>query len=163
MKKILLVLCMLSSLIYAIRIGDLELSPELGLGAKQLNEGGDRRYYWNGFARLWFGINELVLAPSFSYTKMNNDSAKFTNNQYGANLGYGLDLIALYAVPYVGLHYSNFNAYYDDTYSFDVGVRIKPIILPFSLALEYEWQRPRDRFGQKQTINGLRFSFGLSF
>ena len=163
MKKIVFISLLCINSVFGFRLGSFELTPEIGAGAQRVDVDGDTRNYWSTYGRVWVGTNNLVITPQVRYTKMDNDYSNFTNWQYGLSLGYTLDLIAFYATPYVGANYSHFSEYYDDTLGYNAGVRVQPAIIPLALGLEYEYQRPHDRFGNSHTIDGVRFSVGISF
>lgn len=163
MKKLILLVPLLCSLGFGIKLGGFELSPEVGAGVQKVTASGDTRYDWSAYGRVWVGVANFVVAPQFKYTSMDDGEQNVKNTQVGVSVGYSLDLVVLYATPYVGLSYSNFNKYYDDTLAYNAGVRVKPAILPFSVGVEYEYQKPNGYWGRATKMEALRFSVGLSF
>lgn len=163
MKKLILLIIALCSLCFGVRIGEFELTPEVGAGLQRVSTNGESHYDWSAYGRVWVGISNFVVAPQFKYTSMDDGAQNIKNSQFGVSAGYTLDLTVLYATPYVGLSYSNFNKYYDDTLAYNAGLRVKPAILPFSVGVEYEYQKPNGYWGQETKMEALRFSLGLSF
>lgn len=163
MKKLILLFFLLHSLCFGIKLGGFELTPEIGAGVQKVDVNGESRYDWSAFGRIWVGALNFVIAPQFKYTNMNDSVRSVKNSQFGLSVGYNLDLILLYATPYLGVNYSHFNKYYDDTFAYNAGLRVKPVILPFSVGVEYEYQKPNGYFGEETKMKALRFSVGLSF
>ncbi len=163
MKKLVVSVFAFCSLSFGISVGGFELSPEVGAGVQKVSTNGSSRYDWSAHARLWVGVSNFIVAPQFKYTSINDGLQSLKNTQVGVSAGYKLDLVVLSATPYVGLNYSNFDKYYDDTLAFNAGVRVNPAILPFSLGVEYEFQNPNDFYGRRQKMESVRFSVGLSF
>lgn len=163
MKKLFLLTAMLCSLSFGIRLGGFELTPELGAGVQKVNVNGESHYDWSAYGRVWVGVLNFSIAPQFKYTSINDSKHKIKNTQIGLSAGYTLDLALLYATPYIGASYSNFNKYYDDTFAYNAGLRVKPAILPFSVGVEYEYQKPNGYFGEATKMQAVRFNVGLSF
>lgn len=163
MKKLFLLTAMLCSLSFGIRLGGFELTPELGAGVQKVDVNGESRYDWSAYGRVWVGVSNFVIAPQFKYTSIDDSTQKIKNTQIGLSAGYTLDLVLLYATPYIGASYSNFNKYYDDTLAYNAGLRVKPAILPFSVGVEYEYQKPNGYFGKATKMQAVRFNVGLSF
>lgn len=163
MKKLFLLTAMFCSLSFGIRLGGFELTPELGAGVQKVNVNGESHYDWSAYGRVWVGVSNFVIAPQFKYTSMDDSTQKIKNTQIGLSAGYTLDLALLYATPYIGASYSNFNKYYDDTFAYNAGLRVKPAILPFSVGVEYEYQKPNGYFGEATKMQAVRFNVGLSF
>lgn len=167
-KKFILSLFVAASFSHAISLGGFELSPEIGAGVQKVNRaGGGSTYDWSVFARLWVGVDNFLIAPQYKYTSMSytdaaNRDYSFNNSQLGVSLGYKIDLVVLSATPYVGANYSTFSEYYDDTAAFNAGLRATLAIIPFSVGVEYEYQKPKF-MGEAQKMDSVRFSLGLSF
>lgn len=163
MKKLILLAPLLCSLSFGIRLGGFELTPEVGAGLQRVSTNGESHYDWSAYGRVWVGVSNFVIAPQFKYTSINDGEQTIKNSQFGASLGYTLDLAVLYATPYVGLNYSNFNKYYDDTLAYNAGLRVKPMMLPFSVGVEYEYQKPNGYWGRATKMEAVRLNIGLSF
>lgn len=164
MKKIIVLFLFFVSFSFAIRVGSLELSPEVGAGAQKVNINGQNHYDWSAYGRLWIGAFDWVVAPQVKYNEYTNTRSNFTNWQYGALLGYGFDVLIIHATIYAGANYSQFNEIYNNTISYNAGIKIKPLALPLALGVEYEYQRPKHKFlGVNDKIDSLRFNVGIHF
>lgn len=164
MKKIILVSLLCISSVFGIKIASFELTPEVGAGVQRVNVNGNANNYWSAYGRVWVGALDLVVVPQVRYTQMNNAfTGDFSNTQYGISLGYTFDAVVLRATPFVGASFSQFSEYYEDTFSYNAGLRVQPSILPVALSLEYDYQNPKDRFGNRRTIEGIRLNVGISF
>ena len=163
MKKVILSAFAFCSLSWGITLGGFELSPEVGAGVQRVTTNGESRYDWSAYGRLWVGVSNFVVAPQFKYTSFDDGYQSVKNTQVGVSVGYRFDLVVLSATPYAGANYSNFNKYYDDTLAYNVGLRVNPAILPFSVGVEYEFQNPNDFYGKRQKMEAVRLSVGLSF
>ncbi len=163
MKKAILSLLAACSLSWGITLGGFELSPEIGGGVQRVSTNGGSRYDWALFARVWVGVSNFVVAPQVKYISLDDGYQGVKNTQVGVSAGYRLDLVVLSATPYVGAGYSHFDKYYDSTIAYNAGVRVSPAILPISVGVEYEVQKPNDFFGRRQKMESVRFSLGVSF
>ena len=163
MKKTILSAFAACSLGWGITLGGFELSPEVGAGVQKVKTNGESHYDWSAFARLWVGVSNFVVAPQFKYMSIDNGKLDAKNTPVGVSAGYRLDLVVLSATPYVGANYSHFDKFYDDTLACNAGVRVSPAILPVSVGVEYEFQKPNDFFGRRQKMESVRFSLGVSF
>ena len=163
MKKIVLLVFALCSLSFGIRIGTLELSPELGGGVQKLNADGKNHYEWSVYGKVWMGAGALLIAPQFKYSSLDDGYRHLKNWQYGGSLGASIDLAILYVTPYIGANYSRFNEYYKNTVAYNAGIRAKPMFLPYAVSVEYQYQKPESYFGTKRKMESLLFSLGLTF
>lgn len=163
MKKLILFVPLLCSLSFGVRIGSLELSPEFGGGVQNVNVEGRSHYEWAVYGRVWMGATSVVLAPQFKYASLDDGYRHLKNWQYGASLGVNADLSILYATPYIGANYSRFNEHYKNTVAYNAGLRIKPIFLPLSLGVEYQYQKPETSWGRKRKMESLFFNAAFTF
>lgn len=163
MKKFIAVLFLFSSFSFAISIGSLSISPEIG-GSYKNESIGAYNYNTYGFsARVWLGYNNIFLAPQYKYYKADNVFYSFDKQQYGLSLGYNLDLSIISILPYVGFNYSKFNALFENDISYNVGVRLKTSILPIFASVEYEYEKLNYINGGKTNASGFLFNVGVSF
>ena len=163
MKKIFLLLFTLCSLSLAVRLGDLELSPEFGGGAQRLMINGKSHYEYSLYGKVWVGVNDLVIAPQFKYSSLDDGYRQLKNQQYGASVGLNIELAVLYLTPYLGANYSSFNEYYESTVSFNAGLRAKPMLFPLTVGVEYQYQNPNTIYGRNVKMEAVLFSLGFSF
>lgn len=165
MKKLIVSVFAFCSLSFGISVGGFELSPEVGAGLQKFSMNGGSQYNWTAHARLWVGVSNFIVAPQFKYTSIDDNEQTIKNSQFGASFGYTFDLAVLYATPYIGFNYSTFSEYYDSTLAGNIGLRVNPAILPFSVSLEYEYQNPNliNESGKRVKMESMRLSVGLSF
>lgn len=171
MKKIILALGLTASSIFAIDLGIVLISPEVGatLSYNKLNgtakDDGENSYFKNdsafgagAYARLWVGIAGFMIAPHVKYdylgSTFSSDSQgvktakqNIHNIQYGGVLGYRIPFIKL--TPFVGASYSTFKGGFiqdsslKETYAINFGVRWEIPFVPFLvLGFEGSWQKP---------------------
>lgn len=174
MKKILLASFLFASGL-ALELGGFEVSPEIGAVMGRLN-GGVQDYSAGGYARVWVGTDRILIAPQVRYGVMFNrnntyeqsmsDIKRLKNLQYGAALGTNLDIGLLRITPYVGANYSQFDKAYKDAFSYSIGFKIKPTMIPLSVGVQYEQQKPEIKnspTNTKQKINSAQLFIGLHF
>lgn len=172
MKKIVLAGALFASS-FALEFGGLEVSPEIGAIMGRLN-GGVQDYSAGGYARVWLGTSSVLIAPQVRYGLLFNrndtyeqsisDVKRLKNAQYGAALGTNLDIGILRITPYVGANYSQFDKVYKDTFSYSVGFKVKPTLIPLSIGVQYEQQKPEIKnTTTKQKINAAQLFIGLHF
>lgn len=155
---------MMASFALGVRIGGFELTPEFGVGMQNTRSNGESHSDLSAYGRVWVGINDFSVAPQVRYSQVSLYDEKITSWQYGASLGYNLDLVLVTATPYVGANYVTYSKYYDNTLGYNAGVRVSPSLLPVSLSVEYEYLRPENKSTKKdKKMDALRFSVGMSF
>lgn len=169
MKKIILSLGLMFSSIFAIDLGVLLVSPEVGATlsynkvtflkagkeeSDKLSIPSNDSLGTGAYARLWLGFLGLMLAPQVKYDYLKpafnyeGDTSKSSlhNIQYGALLGYRIPFIKL--TPFAGISYSSFKGEIKDrtlknTYAVNFGVRWEvPFIPLLVLGIEGSWQKP---------------------
>lgn len=133
---------------FAASIAGFEISPEIGLAAGQTrhSESGVKHNITNygAFGRIWLGAFDFVVAPQvkFDYNKDSDLGDSFTNTQYGVSVGYNIGIIIARLTPYVGVNYSNFSKYFNNTTSYNAGLKLKIDFIPISLGVLYTYQNP---------------------
>lgn len=171
MKKIILALGLTASSIFAIDLGIVLISPEVGatLSYNKFNLAASSReenvYFENdstfgagAYARLWIGAAGFMIAPHVKYDYLGSSFSSKTqggktakqnihNIQYGGVLGYRIPFIKL--TPFVGASYSTFKGGFiqdsslKETYAINFGVRWEIPFVPFLvLGFEGSWQKP---------------------
>lgn len=172
MKKMVLVGALFASS-FALEFGGLEVSPEIGAIMGRLN-GGVQDYSAGGYARVWVGIEKVVIAPQVRYGVLFNrndtyehglsEFKRLKNIQYGAALGTNLELGLMRITPYIAANFSQFDKAYKDTFSYSGGFKVVPKVLPMSIGVQYEQQKPEVKgTGVKQKINSAQLFIGLHF
>lgn len=172
MKKLVLAGTLFASA-FALELGGLEVSPEIGAIMGRLN-GGVQDYGAGGYARVWLGVGGILIAPQVrygvwfnrndTYEQRVSDVKHLKNLQYGAALGTNLDVGVLRITPYIGANYSQFDKLYKDAFSYSVGFKVKPTAIPLSVGVQYEQQKPEIKnTTTKQKINSAQIFIGLHF
>lgn len=185
MKKTILSLGLASSSVFAINLGIVSISPEVGgtvsytrIGltpnqqdikdAIDLSVSKDRLTL-GGYARVWIEALGITIAPQVKYDRLPSlglNNKKINNLQYGGLLGYRIPIIGL--TPFVGASYSTFSgggeANPSNTYALNFGVRLEvPFIPLLTLGLEGSWQKPDLAKRSKVDMLNLGIAVGLSF
>lgn len=188
MKKIILALGLFSGSVFAIDLGVLLISPEVGATLSYSKIKGtntpvhfknDNTFSPGAYARLWVGVAGLMIAPqvkydylrsTFSSDQISQKSPKYNihNIQYGGVLGYRIPFIKL--TPFVGASYSTFKGKLSDisfkeTYAINFGVRWEiPFIPLLTLGFEGSWQKPKLNGAEgKAEILNLGGTIGFAF
>lgn len=172
MKKIFLAGTLFASA-FALELGGLEVSPEIGAIMGRL-DGGLQDYGAGGYARVWIGAGGILIAPQVRYAVLFNrndtyaqsvsDVKRLKNLQYGVALGTNLEVGILRITPYIAANYSHFDKVYKEDFSYSVGFKIKPTTIPLSVGAQFEQQKPEIKnTSTKQKINTAQFFIGLHF
>lgn len=172
MKKLILALGLFSGSVFAIDLGIMLISPEVGatlsyskfkgeastLDGRRIDFKNDNAFSPGAYARLWIGVAGFMIAPQVKYDYLgstfstNQDPEKspkqnIHNIQYGGVLGYRIPFIKL--TPFVGASYSTFKGDFieesslKETYAINFGVRWEIPFIPFLvLGFEGSWQKP---------------------
>lgn len=152
-------------------MGGFEFSPEVGLNTGYIKDSANvsKKYNTGIYGRLWMGMFDIVLAPQLKYdvlfnkNKINNKSY-IGNLRYGLALGYNIDLALLRLTPYIEANKSSFSERYDHTMSYNVGLKLKPTLIPLSVSLQYDYQKPKIlHTSQKQKLDSLQLLIGIHF
>ncbi|MDO7253375.1 hypothetical protein [Helicobacter cappadocius] len=163
MKKIILASFFGFTSLFGIGIGNYQISPEFGANLA-LQDSGKGTFSYGGYARVWLGVSRIVIAPAFKYdviTKENNLSTAYKNMQIGGLVGFEIPIIPL--TPYVGASYSTFFGAYDDTASFNYGIKFKIPIIRVTLGIDGTYQRPKNINGDRVNMNRIGASIGFQF
>lgn len=170
MKKYLLMMLMSAvfgiSSVNAMSVAGLEVSPEIGFagGITKLKDTGDDATNYGGFARVWLGAFNVVVAPQVKYDYNKWNSSNYSNTQYGLSVGYNIGLFVARLTPYIGVNYSSFNKYFKDTMAYNVGLKLKINFIPVSLGVLYTYQAPDyDATSQSQTMHSIQGLVALHF
>ncbi|WP_027327031.1 hypothetical protein [Helicobacter pametensis] len=162
MKKIILALGLSLSSIFAIDLGILTISPEVGatlsyskvkgeIEDKSTSFNNDNTFSPGAYARLWLGVAGFMIAPHVKYDYLRssfvNSKESIHNIQYGGVLGYRIPFIKL--TPFVGASYSTFKGGFisgssiKETYAINFGVRWEvPLFSLLVIGFEGSWQKP---------------------
>lgn len=171
MKKYLLITLMSAifglSSANAMNIVGLEISPEIGLvgGVTKIKNPNDETRNYGGFARVWLGAFDFVVAPQIKYDYNDELSiGKYSNTQYGLSVGYNIGLIVARLTPYIGANYSSFNKYFKDTTAFNAGLKLKIDFIPISLGVLYTFQQPEfNNTSQSQKMHSIQGLLAVHF
>lgn len=147
--------------------GLFEISPEFGLvgGVTKIKNPSDETRNYGGFARIWLGAFDFVVAPQIKYDYNDELSiGKYSNTQYGLSVGYNIGLIVARLTPYIGANYSSFNKYFKDTTAFNAGLKLKIDFIPISLGVLYTFQQPEfSNTSQSQTMHSIQGLLAVHF
>ena len=169
MKKLLFVFifCFFAIRTSAIEIGSFMFTPEIGVSIQKFNN--FNKYHYGAYGRVWAGISDIVIAPNIRYVYMGKfDGKSVKNTQYGVLLGYNLDIFLIKFLPYIGVNYSQFSKFFDNTIAYNVGLRAKIALIPANIFLEYEHQELKSKIAithpnLKDKLNSVRLGIGISF
>lgn len=184
MKKTILTLGLATSSVFAINLGIVSISPEVGATMSYAKVGvtpsyeevksamnlsvDSSRFSLGGYGRVWIEALGITLAPQVKYDQLpslEKSKKKVNNIQYGGLLGYRIPIIGL--TPFVGASYSTFSggeAKLQNTYALNFGVRWEvPFIPLLTLGLEGSWQKPTTDKQSKVEVLNVGGAIGLSF
>lgn len=132
----------------------------------------DTNFTIGGYARGWFKVSKLRLAPFIKYentagVKVNNvlqsivtgESRRDNNLQYGLLLGVNFGILT----PYVGMGYSQFvNSNLSDTWALNYGLAIKIPVIPMTAGIDASWQQPFAD-GVRLNVHRIGVTLGVRF
>ena len=169
MKKLFLALGLSASLASAVEIASFEISPEIGVSAGKVVSSKWDNYTpmnYGAYARVWLGAFGWVVAPQVKWDSYEKGSGinPYTNTQIGASLGRNFSLVVLRLTPYVGINQSTFSKVFSDTTSYNVGIKLKPALIPLAVSLQYTYQNP-DLVGTNTSfvMHNVQVLLGLHF
>lgn len=159
----------------ALPLLDVDFGMTLGTDintAKHFKFDSNTNFTIGGYARGWFKVSKMRLAPFIKYENtagltINNafqsivtgESKRDNNLQYGLLLGVNLAIFT----PYVGMAYSQFiNSNLSDTWALNYGLAIKIPVVPLSVGLDASWQRPF-LHGVELNVHRIAVTFGVRF
>ncbi|PAF53930.1 hypothetical protein BKH42_02880 [Helicobacter sp. 13S00482-2] len=163
MKKIILISLFSFTSLFGFGIGNYQISPEFGANLA-FQDSGKGTFSYGGYARVWLGVSRIVIAPAFKYdviTKENNLSTAYKNMQIGGLIGFEIPIIPL--TPYIGGSYSTFSGGYEDTASFNYGVKFKIPIIRVTIGLDGTYQKPKNIYGNRANMNRIGATIGFQF
>lgn len=184
MKKTILSLGLASSSVFAINLGVVSISPEIGAtvsytkigltpSPQEIKDAANLRVdgshlSFGAYGRLWLEALGIMITPQVKYDKLpsvEKSNKKINNIQYGGLLGYRIPIIGL--TPFVGANYSTFSggeAGLKNTYALNAGLRWEvPFIPLLILGVEGNWQKPNTAKNSKIEIINVGATVGLSF
>ncbi len=164
MKKIVLALMLFSSSVFGFGVGSFQISPEVG-GNISWQDTSNTTFTYGGYARVWFGVSRILIAPQFKYDVMyQSKGSNYDNLQAGGLLGFDVPVLPL--VLYVGASYSKFYSIgLEDTAAFNYGIKMDIPLIPFlTIGLDGVYQAPKIAgSGSRYGINRIGLTLGLAF
>ena len=103
-------------------------------------------------------------AATLPATTRTATSSGASTEQIGASLGHNFGLVVLRLTPYIGIHQSTFSKIFSDTTSYNVGIKLKPALIPLAVSLQYTYQNP-DIVGTNTSfaMHNVQVLLGLHF
>lgn len=167
----------------AVSVAGFEVSPEVGIAygsssfkasnsSSDITKGDFNKTNFGGYARIWLGAFDFVVAPQakFDYYKedsgfIGNKDKALANTQYGASAGYNIGLVVANLTPYVGINHSKFNHTFEPTIAYNAGAKLKIDLIPISFGVHYTFQEPKLKAAEstKTTMHNVQFTLGLHF
>ena len=168
-KKPFVALMFLTSASFAIDLGALEISPEVGVAVGQTQVGSpvdSKPMNYGVYGRVWLGTLGFVVTPQVkaNYISKKDHQESLGNLQYGAAIGSNFGFVAFSLTPYIGANLSSFSKAYDNTIAYNAGIKFKPAILPFAASVEYTYQNPDIKNTNAQAkMHNVQLMLGLHF
>lgn len=169
MKKLLLVLGLSASLVSAVEFASFEISPEIGGSVGKVASSEWDNYKpmnYGAYARVWLGALGWVVAPQVKWDHygQTNGVDSYANTQIGASIGRNFGLVVMRLTPYIGVNRSSFTKGFDNTISYNAGIKLKPALIPLALSVQYTYQNP-DIIGTNTSfaMHNVQLMLGLHF